>query len=155
MSTAPVFSKRTRGLTVPAEKYGKSVKAPKPSLLVNVAYRDAGNAFVRDSHFGVGPARLERHAHPFGRPGSGAETPAIDQTLRWFDHLELTRDPHHVAVGKLVRDAVATTHREIDGGLDTRHGLRAPPFLQLFGPSPGVEQTLRSGANRFTDDERD
>ena len=122
---------------------------------MHVAQGRIGDPLMRHDHFSRVTSRLEGNGDAFGHVRFRLETPGVNEFSGSFDRLELAGDPQDFSVRELVGDAVATADAQIDFCVDTDDGLGAPPFLELLGLRPGVEEPFGRGADRFANDESD
>ena len=143
-------SATVRGAALRIVKHSRQpIQAPLPAVGVLIANRRGGGAFMDDDHVGGCAARLEAHGHSL-RDGLRRRTfdrPGVDQ-FEWrcnaFEHAD---EPQRVPVWETVADAIAAAWLQIDLCTEAGDTSRSPPLNKPVGLRPGVEESLRRGAN--------
>jgi hypothetical protein len=111
------------------------------------------DTLVNNDHLGAVAAPLEANDHVLRLCLFHA--PRVRERVRRFDSLELAADPDDATVGKAIRDPVLTADPQVDVCVNTLDILRSPPVLELCGPRPRIEEALRCGADRLSNDKPD
>src|SRR5580704_2444645 len=130
-------------------------EAAVPPLPMLVAERFIRDALMRNDDLGVGASWLEPHGHPLRFAIRALDAPRVSQPMRSFDGFEHPHDPDLTAVRHAIADPIRSAHAHIDTRADTGHALWPPPFHELFGPRPRIEQPLRCRADRVSHDQGD
>ena len=138
-----------QSLLAPRQSFGaglfriphQTVEAADPAAFVAGARGFVGNSLMGDDHFGRGAVRFKTHYDALCRSFLGFQFPGVGQPMRWFDGFEGSRDPNHLAVGKLVGNAVGTA---------TRKSISAAGHATPFAPPVREQRGLRPAANSLS-----
>jgi hypothetical protein len=130
--------------------FHQAVETPPPSPLMPFADCSIRDSFVKYGDLCSTTYRLEGNSDTFRLLRIGSHVPGVCQLSRRLDALEFAENPQNLSIGEPVRNPISAADTQVYLGIGACYGIRTPPFLEVGGPSPDLENTRGNGWNRST-----